>query len=45
MAWRHVTDAQWDQIFLHRAAAQRSPKGGRPPIDARRCFDGILWIL
>lgn len=45
MAWRQLTEAQWDQIRLHLPATTRSPKGGRPSIDARRCFEGILWIL
>lgn len=45
MAWRHVTDAQWDQIRLQLPPAIRRPKGGRPSADARRCFEGILWIL
>lgn len=45
MAWRHLTDAQWDQIRPHLPATTRSPKGGRLPADARRCFEGILWIL
>lgn len=45
MAWRHLTDAQWDQIRPHLPVATRSPKGGRPPADARHCFEGILWIL
>ena len=45
MAWRHLTDAQWDQIRPHLPAAPRRPTGGRPTADARRCFEGILWIL
>lgn len=31
MAWRHLTDAQWDQIRPHLPPATRRPKGGRPP--------------
>ncbi|MBI1348855.1 transposase, partial [bacterium] len=23
----------------------RSSRGGRPPADDRRCFEGILWVL
>jgi hypothetical protein len=23
----------------------RRPRGGRPPVENRRCFEGILWIL
>lgn len=45
MAWRHLTDAQWEQIRPHLPAAKPRPKGGRPPVEARRCLEGILWIL
>lgn len=45
MAWRYLTDAQWDQIRPHLPVAKRSSRGGRPPADARCCFEGILWIL
>lgn len=45
MAWRHLTDVQWDQIRPHLPAPSRRPRGGRPAADTRRCFEGILWIL
>ena len=45
MAWRHLTEAQWEQIRPHLPVATRSSKGGRPPADTRCCFEGILWIL
>lgn len=45
MAWRHVTDRQWEQIHVHLPKPLRRPQGGRPPVDDRRCFEGILWVL
>lgn|SRR5512138_2317758 len=45
MAWRAVTDKQWELIAKHLPKAKPKPKGGRPPTDDRQCFDGILWIL
>jgi transposase len=45
MAWRQLTDAQWDQVRGHLPKPPHRPKGGRPPADARRCFEGMLWIL
>lgn len=45
MAWRAVTDKQWEKIKPHLPQRKPSPKGGRPRVDDRRCFEGILWIL
>ena len=45
MAWRHFTEAQWGKIRGHLPAAKPRPKGGRPPVEDRRCLEGILWIL
>src|SRR5438132_1704530 len=45
MAWRAVSDKQWEAIKPHLPKRKRSRKGGRPPIDDRKCFEGILWIL
>jgi len=46
MAWHGVvTDAQWERIRVHLPPAQRHRKGGRPRLDDRRCFEGILWVL
>lgn len=45
MAWRQLTDAQWEQVRVHLPPPKRRPRGGRPPADPRRCFEGILWIL
>ena len=45
MAWRAVTNQQWELIPQHFPARKRSRKGGRPPLDDRTCFEGMLWIL
>jgi transposase len=41
----HLTDKQWNRIRIHLPKSKRNPKGGRPRLDERRCFEGILWIL
>ena len=45
MAWRAVTDKQWELIKAELPRLKRRKKGGRPPADDRKCFEGILWIL
>jgi transposase len=45
MAWRGLTQQQWAAIHVHLAAPKGAPRGGRPRIPDRRCFEGILWIL
>ena len=45
MAWRAVTDKQWELIKEQLPRPKRRKKGGRPPADDRKCFEGILWIL
>ena len=45
MSWRHFTDKQWEEIKVHLPPRPPRPKGGRPPVDERKCFEGILWIL
>ena len=45
MAWRRITDKQWKAIEPHLPKRKRSRKGGRPPANDRKCFEGILWIL
>ena len=45
MAWRHFSEAQWDKIRVHLPPRKPRPKGGRPPVDDRRCLEGILWVL
>jgi transposase len=45
MAWRRLTTTQWDAIRIHLPPAKASPRGGRPRVEDRRCFEGILWML
>src|SRR6267143_7288301 len=45
MAWRALTDAQWERIRPPLPREKRRPQGGRPRADPRRCFEGILWVL
>ena len=40
-----LSDAQWARIAPHVPRRKRNPRGGRPPADDRKCFEGILWIL
>lgn len=40
-----LTDEQWKKIEPHIPKFERSRKGGRKPIDNRRIFEGILWVL
>lgn len=45
MSWRKLTDIQREKISEHLPVRKKSPKGGRPPTDNKKCFEGILWIL
>ena len=45
MAWKQLSEAQWQAIREHLPEYKPSPKGGRPRADDRKCFEGILWIL
>jgi transposase len=45
MAWRKLSDKQWELIEKQLPAAKPKPKGGRPRVSDRQCFEGILWIL
>jgi transposase len=40
-----LTDEQWEHIKPFIPQRHVSPKGGRPPADDRKCFEGILWVL
>lgn len=41
----HLTDKQWLLIADLFPEPPPSPKGGRPTVRARPCFEGIVWIL
>jgi transposase len=43
--WRKLTDEQWAKVEPNLSKPRVSNKGGRPPADNRKCFEGILWIL
>ncbi len=45
MAWRGLTDRQWQKVEPHLPPHKPNPMGGRPPADDRKCFEGIFWIL
>lgn len=45
MAWRAVTDKQWEGIAAQLPKRPLTPRGGRPRLSERQCFEGILWIL
>jgi transposase len=40
-----LTDEQWAQIADLFPEPAPDPRGGRPRTDARRCLEGILWVL
>ncbi len=40
-----LTDAQWAKVEPLLPKFKRSAKGGRKPVDNRRVFEGILWVL
>jgi transposase len=45
MAWRTLTQQPWEALCVHLPLPKTSPRGGRPRVENRRCFEGILWIL
>jgi transposase len=45
MAWRAVTEKQWKVIAAPLPQRTPKPRGGRPRLSDRQCFEGILWIL
>jgi transposase len=45
MAWRGLTKQQWTAIRIHLPQPKPSARGGRPRVEDRRCFEGILWVL
>jgi transposase len=45
MTGKKLTEKQWAAITPHLPPPLPKPKGGRPPLSPRQCFEGILWIL
>jgi transposase len=45
MAWRKLTNEQWAAIRVHLPEPKASARGGRPRVEDRHCFAGILWML
>ena len=49
MSWNGLTDAQWEKVSSclpkRKKPWLKRKRGGRPPADDRKCFEGILWIL
>jgi transposase len=45
MAWRKLTQPQWEAIRVHLPIPNRSTRGGRPRVENRHCFERILWML
>ena len=44
-----LTDEQWEKVKEVLPKRKRPwlkrKRGGRPPVNDRKCFEGILWIL
>jgi len=40
-----LSDVQWEKINNQLPEPEKNPKGGRPPADKRKTFEGILWVL
>jgi transposase len=40
-----LTDEQWNKIASLLPKPKASRRGGRPRVEDRRCFEGILWVL
>jgi transposase len=40
-----LTDDQWNMISEFFPDPTPNPNGGRPPVPARDCLEGVLWIL
>lgn len=40
-----LSDEHWGLVADLFSNGRPSPKGGRPKVDPRACFEGILWLL
>ena len=49
MSWERVSDEQWERIKKvippRKIPWKKKSRRGRKPVDDRKCFEGILWIL
>lgn len=49
MSWDGLTDAQWSEVKKvippRKRPWEKKSRRGRKPVDDRKCFEGILWIL
>src|SRR5262249_52505080 len=45
MAKKRVTERLWKAIAPLLPEREPSPKGGRPPVPARACLEGIIFVL
>lgn len=49
MSWERLSDNQWERIKKvipsRKRPWRRKSRRGRRPVDDRKCFEGILWIL
>lgn len=49
MSWERLSDAQWLKVKKiippRKRPWRKKNRRGRKPVDDRKCFEGILWIL
>lgn len=49
MSWERLSNSQWERIKKvippRKKPWRRKSRRGRKPVDDRKCFEGILWIL
>ena len=49
MSWERLSDDQWEKVKKvipkRKISRKKKSRRGRKPVDDRKCFEGILWIL
>lgn len=49
MSWERLSDEQWERVKRvippRKIPWKKRSRRGRKPVDDRKCFEGILWIL
>ena len=49
MSWERLTDTQWKKVKKvippRKIPWKKKSRRGRKPVDDRKCFEGVLWIL